>query len=80
MKTLVFEGQHYEINQGRDVGRGGVYLELMSSSGTNGGALAEVFLYEATGDIVFNSFAKEIAIELVDILVDEARQTLRVKS
>ena len=78
MKEITFEGCSYEINRGRDVARGGVYLELRVAGDRRVGAVAEIFLYEKSGDVVFNSFQKEIAVELAEILISEAKKSLGV--
>ena len=79
MKEIIFEGKRFDISQGRDVGRGGRYLELSVADSSVVGVLAEVFLYEATGDIVFRTFQKEVSVELVEFLIVEAKNLFDIK-
>jgi hypothetical protein len=74
--NIEIKGTVYEILMCSDVQRDGMYLEASIPGMNSLNQIAEVFYSDQTHEFVISCFQENVPLELVELLIREARQRL----
>ena len=73
---LQIAGRKYRLYRSSDNERDGMALELMDETTSSHALVMEVFYSDVDGAFSFSSFRNEVPLELVELLISNARVSL----
>ncbi len=69
-----YKGTEYEIIQGSDILRNGVFLELTEYCSNFIDQVAEVFIPDDEGEVIFSCRKQSVPYEVISVLISEANR------